>query len=179
MTLLFVVSFLVSFGQNQKPYPAERFIGFLNNYQVDSLQTLVADNFELKRTYTTYNNNRKSFFEKYIPYSKNLNGKFKILKANKRGQTTSFLVEDQSDYLKYLNIDYPKWHLQIIINEQDKIVGMTVDTTENYQTYLKQSKKMSEQFDNWLKKKYPDETTQILHNTVGLFIRRLKEYSSQ
>ena len=179
LTLLFGLTFFVSCGQTSKPNPADKFLDFLNNYQVDSLETLVADNFQLKRTYTTYTNDKKSFIDKYVPNSKSVNGKYKILKATNSGLTTDFLVEDESDYLKYLNIEYPKWKVQIITNGQGMIENMTVDTTENYQTYLTQTKEKGEQFDSWLKLKYPNETDETLYNTTGLLIQRLKEYSTR
>jgi hypothetical protein len=179
LTLLLGLSFIVACGQSSKTKPSEKFIAFLNNYQVDSLQILVADNFQLKRTYSTYANDKKSFVETYVPNSKNFNAKYKIIKSTNSGQTTDFLVEDQSDYLKYLNIDYPKWKVQIVTNEQEKIERMTIDTTENYQTYLKQTKVKGEQFESWLKQKYPDETNEILYNTTGLLTQRLKEYSTK
>jgi hypothetical protein len=176
-TLLLGLTFLVSCGQNSRLKPAEKFITFLNNYQADSLQILVADNFQLKRTYSTYANDRKSFLGNYFQDSKNINAKYKIIKSTNSGQTTEFLVEDQSDYLRYLNIEYPKWRLQVVTNGQEKIESMTIDTTENYQTYLTQAKIKGEEFEKWLKQKYPDEAGNLLYNTTGLFPKRLKEYS--
>ena len=179
LTLLLGLAFFVSCGQNSKPNPADKFLGFLNSFQIDSLQVLVADNFQLQRTYSTYTNDKKSFVGKYIPTSKNLNGKYKIIRATYSGQTTDFLVENQSDFFKFLNIDYPKWKVQIVTNGQEKIERMIIDTTENYQAYVKQAKEKGEQFESWLKQKYPDETDEILYNTTGLMTQRLKEYSTK
>ena len=179
LTLLFGLTFFESCGQSLKPNPADKFLDFLNLYQVDSLQTLLSDNFQLKRTYTTYTNDKKSFIEKYVPNSKNFNAVYKILKTSSSGQTTDFLVEDQSDFLKYLNIDNPKWKVQVVANGQEKIELVTIDTTKNYRTYLTQTKEKGEQFENWLKQKYPDETQEQLYNTAGLLTKRLKEYSTK
>lgn len=179
LILLLGLTFFVSCGQNLKPKPADKFLEFLNNYQVDSLQILVTDDFQLNRTYTTYKNDKKSFFDEYIPISKNFNGKYKILKTNHNELTTEFLVEDQSDYFKYLNIDYPKWKIILTTTNKDKIVGMTIDTTKSYQTYLSQIKQKSENFESWLKTNYPDETNDILYSTTGLLTRRLKEYAKK
>jgi transposase len=179
LTLLLGLTLLTSCGQNSKYNPANKFLDFLNNYQVDSLQTLVADNFQLKRTYNPVTSDKKSFIEKYIPNSKNFKGKFKILKTTTKEQATQFIVEDQSDYMKYLHIDYPKWKIEIIATEQNKIASMTIDTTKNYQSYLKQVKEKGGEFENWLKFKYPNETHDTLYATEGLLIKRLKEFSNK
>jgi purine-cytosine permease-like protein len=57
LTILLGLSFFVACGQHLKTNPADKFLEFLNNYQIDSLRVLIADNFQLKRTYSTYANN--------------------------------------------------------------------------------------------------------------------------
>lgn len=177
LALLFELAFFISCGQNSKPKPADKFLNFLNNYQVDSLQSMTAENFLLKRTYINYTNDKKSFIDKYIPFSRNVNGKFKILNTTGNHLATDYLVEDHSDYFKYLKIDYPKWKIRIISNANEKIEAMIVDTTEDYRTYLTQSNEKGDSFSRWLKEKYPGETTEVLNNTNGLFIKRLEEYA--
>ena len=174
-----IKSFSPNSSINSKTNPADKFLKFLNNYQIDSLQVLIADNFQLKRTFSSYSSDKKSFVDRYVPTSKNFNAKYKIIKAIYSEQTTEFLVEDQSDYLKYLNIDYPKWKVQIVTNGHKKIERMTIDTTANHQAYLTQAREKSEQFESWLKQKYPNETNEILYNTTGLLTQRLKEYSTK
>ncbi len=179
LTILLGLTCFVSCGQNSRTNPADKFLSFLNRYQVDSLQTLLSDNFQLKRTYTTYTNDKKSFIEKYVPNSKNLNAAYKVLTTIQNGQTTDFLVEDQSDFLKYLGIDNPRWKVQVTTNEQEKIVLVTIDTTESHQAYLTQTKEKGEQFEKWLKQKHPGETQEQLYNIAGLLTQRLKEYSTK
>jgi hypothetical protein len=177
LTLLLALNFSFACGQNSKSRHAEKFLDFLNTYQIDSLLKLVADNFKLTRTYATYSNDKKSLLDKYVPNSKNFNAKYLVIKSTNNEQTTNFLVEDRSDYLKYLNINYPKWKIKITTNRQGRVESMIIDTTESYQSYLIQMKKKSEQFESWMKQKYPTETREILYNTEGLLTRRLKEYS--
>lgn len=171
--------FFVSCGQNSNPNVAQKFLAFLNNYQIDSLDILVADNFQLKRTYTTYTNDKLSFIEEYIPAVENHKGMYRILKTTANGPITDFLVEDQSDYLKYLIIPYPTWKIQIMANSKEKIESMIIDTTENYPAYLIEAKEKGHQFEEWMKGKYPAETNEILYKTKGLLIQRLKEYSNK
>lgn len=177
LTVTLGLSCFLAFGQT--PKTAYTFLAFLNNYQVDSLKALLTDHFQLNRTFTTYTNDKKSFIETYVPHSKNFNAKYKVLKSTQQELITVFLVEDQSDYLRYLKIDKPTWNITIKLNEQYKVESMTIDTTENYRTYLKQTKEKGKRFEMWLKEKYPNETTETLYNTEGLLRKRLKEYSTK
>lgn len=179
---LSIVLFMIGqavYGQNPKSNTAEKFMTYLNNYQVDSLRNLITNNFQLKRTYSQYTNNKTSFLEDYVKKSKVFNGKYKIIQTTQSGQTTDFLVEDQSDYLKYLRIIYPKWKIKIEVNEQEKVESMIIDTTQNYPVYSKEVKEKDALFEQWLKQKYPNETKERLYKTTGLFIKRLKEYSKK
>ena len=171
--------FFVSCGQDSKPGTADKFLAFLNNYQADSLELIVADNFELRRTYSKHVDNKRSFIDTYVPVSKNFNGKYNIIKTTNSRNTTDFLVEDQSDYLKYLHIANPKWKIKIISNKQNKIESMLLDTTTDYQVYVSQAREKSGPFESWLKMKYPDDKMETLYNTPGLMTQRLKEYSTK
>ena len=178
LVLHFCMAIVCSHGQSLK-YSADKFLTYLNNYQGDSMQTLLADSFQLHRTYTAYTNDKASFISNYIPISKNLNGKYKILKATYNERAAEFLVEDYSDYLKYLKIAYPKWKIILTTNNQGKITDMAIDTTENYQAYLLQMKQKDGDFGRWLKTNYPNETQDTLYSTTGLLTRRLKEYAKK
>lgn len=158
--------------------PAHKFITFLNHYEIDSLQILLTDDFLLDRTYTYFTNSKSSLLDQYLPHSKNLNGKFKILKTLSDTEPVQFLVEDRSDYLKYLNIDCPSWKIAISIRGE-KVYRATIDTTQSYQKYLADLKVKDAAFTRWLLDKHPDEPQEILYNTKGLLIRRLKEFSKQ
>ena len=89
-----------------------------------------------------------------------------------------FLVEDQSDYLKYLNVDYPTWKITIY-TKHNKINLVTIDTTETYEKYLANIKIADELFMTWLKSNYPEITQEMLYNQEGLLAKRLKEYAEK
>ncbi len=156
--------------------PAHKFLTFLNHYETDSLQILLSDDFQLRRTYTDYSNDKFSLLDQYLPHSKNFNGKFKILKTLSEADPVQFLVEDRSDYLKYLKMDSPTWKMSIF-TMGDKVQHVTIDTTQTYQKYLADLKVKDAAFGRWLLQKHPDDTQEILYNTKGLLIRRLKEYA--
>jgi len=152
---------------------------FLNNYQTDSLRTLLDDNFQVKRTYVTFTNDKATFIDTYIPTSKNFNGKYIILNSSYDQRESEYLVEDRSDYFKYLKIDYPKWKIKLTVNEQSKIETMTIDSTETYQTYKFQMQQKDKEFEIWLATNYPNETKEKLYSTSGLILKRLKEYAEK
>jgi hypothetical protein len=158
--------------------PAAKFLNFLNDYQKDSLQNLITDDFQLKRTYTKYDNDKSSFLDKYLPYSRNYNGKFKLLKVISDIEPATYLVEDQSDYLKYLKVEYPTWKITIE-TEDHKVKRVTIDTTETYQKYATDLKIAEEIFMAWLKSNYPKDTQEILYDQEGLLTKRLKEYAEK
>lgn len=177
LTFLFLLFSLTTCGQNT-PSVSDKFFDFLNNYQIDSLRNLLTDDFQLKRTYTTYFNDKSSFLENYLPNSKNYNGKYEILKVITDIEPQQFLVEDQSDYLKYLKVDYPTWKITISI-EDNRISQVTIDTTETYKKYSANIKVADEIFMAWLKANYPEDTQEILYNQEGLLVKRLKEYAEK
>jgi len=178
LTLLQSLLTLTCYGQNPKSN-SDKFMDFLNNYQTDSLRTLLDDNFQVKRTYVTFTNDKATFIDTYIPTSKNFNGKYIILNSSYDQRESEYLVEDRSDYFKYLKIDYPKWKIKLTVNEQSKIETMTIDSTETYQTYKFQMQQKDKEFEIWLATNYPNETKEKLYSTSGLILKRLKEYAEK
>jgi hypothetical protein len=98
------------------------------------------------------------------------------LKVISENEPKQFLVEDQSDYLKYLNVDYPTWKITIF-TKNNKINMVTIDTTETYEKYSANIKIADEIFMNWLKSNYPNVSQEMLYNEEGLLAKRLKEYA--
>jgi hypothetical protein len=168
---------LTACGQS-RPNASDKFFEFLNSYQEDSLRNILTDDFQLNRTYTTYSNDKSSFLDEYVPNSKAYNGKYKILKVISEIEPKQFLVEDQSDYFKYLNVDYPTWKITIYTKD-NKINLVSIDTTDTYKKYLANIKIADELFMTWLKSNYPDITQEMLYNQEGLLANRLKEYAEK
>jgi hypothetical protein len=177
LTFLFLLFSMSTCGQNT-PSASDKFFDFLNNYQIDSLRNLLTDDFQLKRTYTSYSNDKTSFLDNYLPNSKTYNGKYKILKVITDIEPQQFLVEDLSDYLKYLKVDCPTWKITLT-TEDNKIRQVTIDTTETYKKYSADIKIADEIFMTWLKANYPEDTQEMLYNQEGLLGKRLKEYAEK
>jgi hypothetical protein len=157
-------------AQDQQAY---RFIRFLNEYNTDSLAPLLAENFQWKRTFGSSGHDKRSFLENYIPVSKAYNAGFLILRTISPANPVQFLVEDKSDYLKYLEIPAPTWKLFITV-KQDKIETVTVDTTASSKRYFEQASKKTEKFESWWDIQYPRERER--NSDPGLLIRRLREF---
>jgi hypothetical protein len=176
-TFLLLVFSLTACAQ-KKLSPAEKYIEFLNNYQKDSLDGLLTEDFVQRRTFVKFSNDKASLLNWYIPYSQAVDGKYEILEVLSDKEPQQFLVKDVSEYFRYLKIDYPQWKL-IISTKGNKVIEVVIDTTETYQKYIKEVKLKDEQFRNWLKKNYPEEDMSIIQLKREIFLKRLKEFSEQ
>lgn len=175
--LLFLLSISRVYGQSPKA-TADKYLEFLNEYQSDSLRNLLTDDFLIKRTFANYTNDKSSFLNSYITYSKNFNGKYRVLEVVADEETVHYLVEDQSDYLKYLRIEYPTWKIAVTTKE-NKVQTVVIDTTETTSKYLADVKKKDIGFKDWMKNRHPEENQASLYNVEGLLIKRLKEYDAE
>jgi len=172
--LLFYVLCLTACKQNHQTL-VDKYYNYLNNYQSDNFQNLLTDDFKITLTYTDYFYNRTDFFDRYIRNYKVYKEKSTIVKTISDNEPKKFLVEDNSDYLQYLKVNRPKW-IVTFVTANNKIQQVIIDTTETSRQYFNEIKEKSDRFTNWLKEKYPDETSTVLHETEGLFLKRLKEY---
>jgi hypothetical protein len=167
----------VACGQNAAAITFD-FFKFTNAYQADKLAPLLAEDFLLRRTYMTLSHDKNTFLNRYIPYSKACNGKYKVLKIIHNNEPRQFLVEDHSDYFKYLDIDCPTW-IMTIATEDNRIKQVTVDTTASHRSYVTDMGAATVQFEAWLKATYPAETQEDRTQQAGILTKRLKEYARQ
>lgn len=157
---------------------AEKYFVFFNNNQKDSLQQLLTDDFQLQRTFTSYSNDRNSFFDTYLPNVKAVHGKYNILQVISEVEPKQFLVEDESNYFTYLNIKNPSWKITIA-TIGNKVNRVTIDTTEKYHQHAMEMRVKHDAFTAWLKSNYPEETEQNLMKSEGLLTERLKDYAKR
>ncbi len=156
---------------------ALKYLAFTNAYQGDSLQRLLADDFQFKRSFVAYSNDKSSFINAYIPFSRQVSGTFTVLGIQNRSPL-QYLVRDESDYIRYLNLEFPTWILTITTkNQQVKLV--LLDTTDSSARYLREIPAKDDAFRLWQEVHHPDETSETLYNTDGLLVKRLKEYAEQ
>jgi len=174
LTFFFLVIPLFSYSQI-KLTPAEKFFDFLNNYQKDSLDNLLTEDFKLLRTYSDFRNNKTTFLDDYISYSKAYNGKYEIVRVISNTEPQQFLVVDRSDYFKYLKIENPKWIISVF-SDKNKVKQVNIDSTNSYSRYLKDMRVKNSDFDNWLEQKHPELTLDAIIKADGLLIKLLKEY---
>jgi hypothetical protein len=153
------------------------FLDFVNNYQGDSLNNILAEDFQLTSPNTVSNNiNKKTFLGEYLKTTKAFNGKYNIIKVVSENEPKTFLIKDQSDYLKFLKVESPIWKITITKNDDSKIKEVRMDTTTNFNEYVTNIQTKEQLFNNWLKKNYPKETLEILHDNDYLLLKRMKSY---
>lgn len=169
--------FGVAIGQNSADVTLD-FFKYINAYRADKLDPLLAEDFEMKRTYAVAKHDKNTFLYSFIPGSKACHGKFKVLKILGNNEPRQFLVEDQSDYMKYFGIDSPTW-IFTIVTKDNLIQHVTVDTNETYRPYRTALQHAHAPFIDWLKANYPWEYQTDRYFEAGRLSRRLREYVRQ
>jgi hypothetical protein len=162
---------------NAQEQTARRFMNYMNEYQADSLRSMLEDSFTLKRNFTGDNNDKNFFINTYISNAKNCNAKFISIKTLKKDNPVQFLAEDKSDYLTYLDIRPLLWKITIDVNN-DKVKSMIVDTVKGAtMEYFSNIRAKIKMFEDWLNKEYPGELSGRLYQEPGLLTRRLSEFA--
>ncbi len=180
--MILTLSFLClasCFCLGQKKDASDKFIEFLNLHQKDSLQNILASDFQLTRTYTDFKNDLNSFLGEYLERSKIFNGKYNIVRTLSVKEPRSFLVEDESDYLRYLKVEFPQWKITIIRNAENKVEQVIFDTTFTYRKYNIEMKSKEKNFSSWLAKHHPEETLDDLQKNISLLLQRAESFSKK
>lgn len=155
----------------------ERYIYFANAYNKDSLDKILADDFVLKRNFTSFTNNKESFLGSYLRNTSRVHGHFDVVSKTSQGNPEVFLVENSSDVFTYL-LDYkPKWQLSVHTNKNNLIDVVQIDTVAGYNNFKQTFDFVQARFDKWLDKAHPGETNNILiGDTTDLYTKRLIEF---
>jgi hypothetical protein len=114
----------------------ERFIYFANTYNTDSLSTILADDFILKRNFTTFTNDRQSYLTNYTRNAARLHGRFDIISKTGNGNSEVFLVENSSDVFTYLLDEKAKWQLSVHINKSRLVDIVQIDTVAGFPGFI-------------------------------------------
>ena len=152
--------------------PEEQFIYYMNRLDKVKLDELLTEDFVLSRSFADYRNDRASFLGEYLQSAKDVNGVFNIMERS--GNT--FVIEDQSDYFKYLDVDYPNWKLTVN-TRKGKVYSAVIDTIENHYLFVREVKAKEIAFDTWRKKAYPNDVSATGFKGTALTMKRMKEYS--
>lgn len=160
--------------------PGERFIAHMNAYSIDSLDAMLANDFELSRTFVKLSHTKESFLHSYIPLTRRLHGRFVVTDKNTGGNPEEFWVEDHSVFFTFLYIPHPNWKLQVYKTTNNRIARVVIDTTVGYAQYVQTARFMSDQFEKWLKEAHPTESLNYLTNdTTSLYSKRLLEFRNK
>jgi hypothetical protein len=155
----------------------ERYIYFANACNKDSLDKILANDFTLKRNFTTFTNNKESFLDSYLRNTSRVHGRFDILSKTSQGNPEVFLVENSSDVFTYL-LDYkPKWQLSVHTNKNNFIDIVQIDTVAGYSHFKQTFDFVQARFDKWLSLAHPGETNNsLIGDTTDLYTKRLMEF---
>jgi hypothetical protein len=176
--VIFLVSSSVTIHAQQSENLAEKFLRLLNKFDRDSLSMIISKDFVLQEPYADIEWTRTGFLDTFVVQSKLINGTFQVVEITAKNKTsTTFLVDDRSDYMTYLRPSNLRWKLTLTI-QHNLISSMTSDTTTGYKSYLDDFIRKHDAFEAWLKINHPDEDeAMLLYNNK--ITARLIEYANK
>ncbi|WP_153393225.1 hypothetical protein [Chryseobacterium vaccae] len=133
---------------------ADQFISYFNNYQKKELAMMTTSDFKFKNESSDEILNRYDFFTFYFDDSETLLSKYKIIKKTTQKDKTYYVVEEQSQFFKLLDVKFPKWNMTITTVEGE-VDEVALTPTEGYDAYMTELKSKTEKFDAWMTEHYP------------------------
>ncbi|MFN8289939.1 MAG: hypothetical protein U0U70_06770 [Chitinophagaceae bacterium] len=157
----------------------ERFLRLLNTFHLDSLEQITTENFTLFESYVNHTWTKRGFLDTFVTQSKSINGTFHFIRRmQSQAGSVTFLVEDKSDYIRYLRPrEKLKWALTIY-SDHNRVSGLRSDSTSGFRHFMDDFKNLHDAFSAWLKETYPDENEDQLLWSNRLR-GRLKEYAER
>lgn len=177
-TSLLVCIILGSCSKKTESNP-DKFIRFVNNYAVDSLDSILSDKFEIKRTFVKYENDKSSFLNSYMKTLKENGGHISIQRKETTGDTSRYVVKTGSYFFTYLHIEPPTMIYTFVCDQQQKITTIFIDTSGSFHKYQEEISKEMDLFKAWLQLHHPGESDTDLVKTQGLLESCLKAYSEK
>lgn len=172
----------------QKTSTADQFLNYLNKYQKKELTAIITPDFKFKRQFSTKTTGRKEFLDSYLEDSQTLIAKFKVIKKPDGKNQNYYVVEDQSQYLKLLDVQFPKWNMTIT-TVAGKVSQVLLAPSDDYDTYIAELNSKGEEFNTWMHENYPEvdltkltdvsQTLEYLNNYVdskGILSSYLQKY---
>ncbi|MFC5872342.1 hypothetical protein [Chryseobacterium arachidis] len=151
--LTIVINYITLSAQQNNT--ADKFLSYLNNYQKKELESILTPDFKFKREFTSKITDRNEFLNKYLEDSKTLDAKFQVIKKYDEKNQNNYLVEDQSLYMKLLDVKFPTWKMSIA-TIGDKVSMVTLAPTEDYDNYIKEVGSKGQKFNSWMNKNHPE-----------------------
>ena len=141
--------------QAQTKLVSEKFIECLNNYQGKELSKIITADFKIVRTFSNEVTGRAAFLGSYMKDSKSLIAKYKIVERPAGKDKNYYVVLDQSQYLKLLDVKFPTWKMKIA-TIKGKISRVTLEPTADYDAYQEELESKTATFNVWMSENYPN-----------------------
>lgn len=135
--------------------PADKFLKYFNNYQKKELALMTTSDFKFSNESSDGTLDRYDFFTFYFDDCETLLTKYKVIKKTTQKTKSEYLVEEQSQFFKLLDVKFPKWNMTIttVKGEVDKV---TLTPAEGYDAHTAELKSGTEKFDAWMNEHYPE-----------------------
>jgi len=158
----------------QKMSTADQFLSYFNNYQKKELTGIITSDFKFKREFSEVITDRKEFLNKYLEDSQTLIAKFKVIKKPEGENQNYYVVEDQSQYLKLLDVKFPKWNMTIT-TAAGKVSQAMLSPTSDYDNYVTELTSKTEKFNSWMEENHPEVDWEKLKD-LSQVLEYLNEY---
>ncbi|MCX8525595.1 hypothetical protein OF897_16905 [Chryseobacterium formosus] len=158
----------------QKISTTDQFLSYFNNYQKKELEGIITSDFKFKREFSKVITDRKEFLNKYLEDSQTLIAKFKVIKKPDGKNQNYYVVEDQSQYLKLLDVKFPRWNMTITTTA-GKVSQAMLSPTNDYDNYVTELTSKTEKFNSWMEENHPEIDLEKLKD-LSQVLEYLNEY---
>lgn len=173
LSLLMIV-FSCSKVFTQQANTADKFLNYLNDYNKKELESIITPDFQFKREFAKKITDRKEFLNKYLEDSETLVAKFHVIKKSNEKNPNDYVVKDQSQYLKLLDVKFPTWKMSIA-TKGDKVSSVTLAPTEDYDGYIAEINSKTEKFNSWMNEHHSEVNLRNLTD-LSQILEYLNEY---
>lgn len=174
LLLLFICTSIAATAQ--KNTPAERFLAYYNNHQIDSLDILLADDFVFNRSFVKDSlAGKKEFLGSFMHFYTAFNARYDIAKITYDGNNAIVTAVDAGDDVKFMQLAPAPWRL-IIQSQDGKVTSFKMESTRGSGTYFNELTKKTKTFRTWASTKYAPSILAKIDGDVSVYHQLLEEY---
>lgn len=159
----------------QKMTTADKFINYFNKYQKNAIIKITTSDFKFKDQFSEETMDKYEFLTDYFDDCETVIAKYKVIKKTTQKNKSYYVVEEQSQYLKLLNIKFAKWNMTIT-TLGGKVSQVILSPTKDYDNYITELNSKTEKFNSWMKENHPEVDLDKLED-LSQILEYLNDYN--